>query len=180
MKNFINIYKIQLLISLTLAVALIALPVVKTPLNIALVFLFSILGTFILDSDYFIHAYLVETDTPFSKNLRAYIKHKDFFGAITYMNLKGEEVKEKTLHSGLFQILFALFCIFVAYSDVYYPVKVFIISIFANSIYKVIETYFTKDINEWFWSFKTAPDKNGFILYLVAISSIFGYCLFLI
>ena len=180
MKKFISIYKINLLIALTLSITLTALSVIKDPVLIALTFICSILGTFILDLDYFIHAYLVEPEETFSKNLRAFIKHKDLSGALTHIQVNGDTVKDKTLHSALFQLLFAIFSIFVIYSDVYYPIKALVISIFANTLYKVIEVYFTKDINEWFWSFKKVPDKKGFTIYLLSMFLIFGYCLFLI
>lgn len=180
MKIFLKRYNLPILISLTLSVIFIALPVIKNPITIALVFIFSLLGVFVLDLDYFIHAYFIEPELPFSKNLKAYTKHGDYFGALRYIQINGDEVEDKTLSSALFQSLFALFCIFVVSSQVYFPIKAFVLSILANTIYKSLEIYFTKDLTAWFWSFKNVPDKKGFMLYMLFVCSIFIYCLFLL
>jgi len=37
-----------------------------------------------------------------------------------------------------------------------------VLSIFANSIYKLIECYFNGTTKEWFWAIKGTPKKKGF------------------
>ena len=180
MKNIISIYKIPLLISLTLAVILTALPVLKEPITIGIVFFSSIVGTFILDLDYIIHAYFIEPEKDFSKTLRAYIKHKDTINAVKHVSLHKSDVEDKTLNSALFQVVFALFSIFVMFSDIYYPLKALVLSILANSIYRLSELYFTKQAKNWFWAFKSTPDNKGVVVYMVIITSIFIYCLTII
>lgn len=180
MKIFFKRYKLPILIALTLGIVFIALPVIKDPLTISMVFIFSFLSVFVLDIDYILQAYFIDPDDAFSKNLKAYIKHGDYFGALRHVELNENTVKDKTLNSGLFQSLFALFCIFVVSSPVYFPIKAFVLAVLANTIYKIIEIYFKKELADWFWSFKKVPDKNGFLLYLLYVCSIFGYCLFLL
>lgn len=180
MKSFINLYKIPILISITLSVVLTALSVLRDPIVIGLVFVASLVGTFILDLDYIIHSYFVEPEKDFSKTVRAYFKHKDISNVLKYINLHKDDIDDKTLNSALFQIVFSIFGIFVIYSDVYYPIKALVLSIMANSIYRLAEVYFTNKIKHWFWSFKKQPDKKGFLIYAFSMTIIFIYCLTLI
>jgi len=180
MKSAISLYKIPLLLSLTVATAFVALTVTKDPIIIGIIVFLCILGTFVLDLDYFIHTYFIEPEKSFSKNLRTFVKHKDLTNVIKHILLHQDEIEDKTLNSALFQITLALFSIFVMYSDVYYPIKAFILSILANSIYRSLEICLTKDTTLWFWSFKRAPDKKGAIIYTIVITLIFGYCLYII
>jgi len=180
MKSFINLYKTPILISIALAVVLTALPVLKDSFTIGLVFFLSFIGIFVLDLDYLIHAYFIEPEKDFSKTLRAYLKHKDSKGALNFIQIHKDDVADKTLNSALFQVVFSLFCIFVIYSDVYYPVKAFVLSIMANSIYRLSEVYFTGKAKSWFWSFKKQPDKKGVLVYALGILAVFIYCLTLV
>ena len=172
MKNLLKFYKIPLLVSITLSVVIIATTTQRIPLNIFLIFLVSFISILVVDLDYFIHSYFFDPELEFSKNFKAYIKDKDYAGAFVYANVNEDKLSEKTIHSALFQALFALFTIFVAFSDSYIVFKSFVIAILANSIYKYIEYYYTKDIKNWFWAFKIGSIKEvsaGFLIGLVAV-----------
>jgi hypothetical protein len=180
MKTFITTYKMQLLISITLFVTIVALAVLKEPLEIGLVFFGCILGTFILDLDYLIYAHFMEPHKNFSKTLLTFIKHKDFSNALNYISFNKTDVKDKTLHSALFQVILALFSIFVVSSNVTYLIKALVLSILCNSIYKLIEAHYANQVDDWFWAFKATPNKKSTLTYGTIIFSIFIYCLTLI
>ena len=144
---------------------------------IVLTFLACLLGIVVNQLDFIIEALFNETETPYSKNLKAYLKHNDIIGALKYNDSHWQESTEKTIESALFQILFAVFCIFVVYSNVNIIIKALALSIFANNIYKFIEVYFTKNIDNWFWALKTKPSKNGAVAYIFVIFLIFVFCL---
>lgn len=177
MNKIIQFYKIPLLISFTTAVVLIALTTERMPINIALMFLISILSIIIVDLDYFFHSYLFDQDQDFAKNFKAYIKDKDFIGAITYANINEDIIKEKTIHSALFQSLFALFTTFIAFSDSSIIYKTAAISIYANLIYKYIEYSYTKNIRNWFWAFKIENIKEVSVFYLAGLILVLILCL---
>ena len=149
MNYIIKTYKIPILLSITLSVVLIAIATIKTPLMIVLTFLACLLGIVVNQLDFIIEALFNETETPYSKNLKAYLKHNDIIGALKYNDSHWQESTEKTIESALFQILFAVFCIFVVYSNVNIIIKALALSIFANNIYKFIEVYFTKNIDDF-------------------------------
>ena len=178
-KSLLSLYKIPLVISISLSIFLISYTVETRPLQIAVIILGSLLGSLVLDLDYFLHAYFLEPDSDFSINLKTYILHKDIKGALTYLNTHKDEVKEKTLNSGLFQILLIGILFLILYSTVNIFVKVFLLSIYANSIYKFAENYFLhKTFEDWFWFIKGTPKKEmvgGYIIFLLVFFFYFVY-----
>jgi heme/copper-type cytochrome/quinol oxidase subunit 4 len=73
LKQLLSLYKISLILSVALAILLISFTVETRPLQIAVIVLGSLLGSIVLDLDYFLHAYLLEPDADFSLNLKAYV-----------------------------------------------------------------------------------------------------------
>lgn len=174
MKNLINLYKVQLLISITTTIVVIALTTQRVPLTILLMFIASIISIVVVDLDYIFHTYIFDQELEFSKKFKEYIKNKNFIGAIIYANKNEDLIKEKTIHSALFQSLFALFTLFIAFSNIDIIFKTATLSIYCNLLYKYIEYIYTKDINNWFWAFKikdvkevTAFYTTGLILLLI-------------
>lgn len=178
--KLIKLYKIQLLISITVSITIIALTVSTDPIEIGAILFGSLLGTFVLDLDYFIYAYFLEPTKDFSKNIMAFIKHGDVKNILMYIDIHKNDIEDKTLHSTLFQTVFAVFSIFVISSNTPYLVKSIVISILANSIYRFLEAYFKGNVTTWFWAFKNTPSKNGMIIYIAVIFSILSYCLYLL
>lgn len=178
-KKLFSVYKLQLLLSITVAVTLIAITVLRTPVNLVLISIASIAGTFVLDLDYIIYAYFLDPDKPFSKTLRGYLNSKDFSNAISHIYYNRSDVKEKTLNSVLFQIVLAGVNLIVLSSTSNIFFKAFTLSVFVNSIYKMTDYYFDGKAEEWFWELKNAPDKKSIILYTIVliISIIYGLSL---
>ena len=168
-KKLWNFYKVPLLISLTLAIVLISIKVEKQVLGITLIVLGSLIGTFFLDLDYFIWAFFLEPASDFSKTLVGYTKHADFMNIVNHIYYHKNELQEKTLNSVFFQVVLAAMSVIVVSTTHYNLVKALILSIFANSIYRMFECYFEGRANEWFWALKKKPGRNGVILYGVVL-----------
>jgi len=175
----LSIYKIQLLLSLTLSIVLIAMRVEKNAFNIVQIFLGAFVGTFLLDLDYFIHAYFLDPTADFSKTLVSYVKHKDIKSAFAFIYYHRHDIKEKTLNSALFQIAIGAGAIFVVSSNASLFVKSLVISTYINSIYRLAELYFEKnDTSEWFWALKKSLTGNALFAYFVALLGLFVYVIF--
>lgn len=176
-KKVISIYKIPLLLSITLTIVLLAMGVVRNPIDIFATVLGCLLGTFILDSEYVLYAYIFDADSDYSKNIRGYIDHKDYKGLLVYIETHRNDLKDKSLNSALFQAILAPICIFAVYASTSYFIKAFVLSVFLNSIYKLIEVYFEGDLKDWFWAVKSKPNKQGFLLYTISLVGILIFCL---
>lgn len=169
LKKFISTYRTPLLLSVTISIILVALNTRMSPFDIGLTIVGCLLGTFLLDLDYFIYAFFLEPENDFSKTLAGFVKHRDLGNAFLYISYHAEEIKDKTLHSALFQIVFVLLTVFVASSNTSVIVKGIAISASANSVYRLFEYYFKGKIDEWFWALKNKPGKYGFYAYTAAM-----------
>lgn len=177
LKKILEIYKIQILVSIALTIVIIATNILRTPSNIFFVCLGTLLGTFVLDLDYFVYAYFLEPDKTFSVNLRGFIDHKDFTGALNHIYFNKEQVEDKTLNSVLFQIALAGTSVFVVASSSSLLIKALILSIFANSIYKMADYYFDGKSDQWFWALKKVPTENGILIYGLILFLVLVYSL---
>lgn len=179
LRKIISVYKIPLLISVTLAVVLLAQGVIRNPIDILSTIVGCLMGTFVLDSEYLLYSYFDPT-IEFSKNVVAYINHKDYKSLIDFIEVNRYEVKDRSLNSVLFQAILAPICIFVAYASTSYFVKAFTLCVFANSIYRLVEAYFDDKTDDWFWAMKKKPSKEGVIFYVCALVLILIFCLYII
>jgi hypothetical protein len=177
LKKVLDVYKIPFLTSITVCVVLIALKASQPPLFFTYIVLGSLLGTFILDLDYIIYAYFIEPTKEFSTTFRAYVKHKDFLNAFSYVHMHREDVKDKTLNSAIFQVVLAAACIFVMASTATVFIKALVISAFVNSIYRLWENYTDNKINDWFWGLKIVPNRNNIAAYTAVLIVVLGFSL---
>jgi len=180
MGNLFKFYRLQFILSLSLTVVLISQVYKSGYLELSLIILGCLLGTFFLDLDYFIHAYMIDQDSEFSKLLRDYIKHKDFVGALNYTLFHANEIRNKTLNSAIFQVALAIFSLYLVSSPVSTFYKALIISILLNSIYRFMYFYIQNEHQDWFWILKKTPGKifigsYNFILILVVGFAIYFY-----
>lgn len=174
-KKILEVYKLPLLISLTIAVVLIAVNVFINPVIIILTVCGAFLGTFLLDLDYILYAYFYDPTQPFSITLKSYIAHKDFVNALNHIYYNKSEVKEKSLNSALFQIVLGAAAIFTASSSASLFVKALVISAFANSIYKMTIYFLEHKKTEWFWAFKNVPSDQTIRLYGLCLIAVLAY-----
>lgn len=162
-----KIYKLPLLISVTLGIVILAVTVQREPLSIAMIFLGTILGTFVLDLDYFLYAYFIEPDTDFSRNIRAFTKHGDIFNAMMHIHYHKDDLKEKTLNSALFQVILVFVTYYAVSAAPTLMVRALILSAFVNSIYRLLENYHKdQGLTDWFWIINRKPTKEGTFLYI--------------
>ncbi|PJA87298.1 MAG: hypothetical protein CO141_00150 [Candidatus Moranbacteria bacterium CG_4_9_14_3_um_filter_42_9] len=178
-KTLFTIYKIPFLISLTLAVALLAVGTVGKPFDMAMVIIGSLLGMFALDAEYFLNAYVLETKSEFSRTLINFLKHSDWTNALKHVYYHKDESRENSLNSALFQVILAAMSIFVAFSGAALFAKALILSVFAQSIYVLLEYYFKGRSDDWFWVMANKPTKTSVQLYIVVLFVILSFCLYI-
>lgn len=179
MNNLFKFYRLQIIISISLVVVLIS-QVYKTGwVDLSLIVLGGILGTFFLDLDYFIHAYFLDPSDNFSRMLRDYIKQKDFIGALNYNIFHGNDIKNKTLNSAIFQVALCFFLIYLVRVPVSTFYKALVISILLNSIYRFMYFYIQNEYEDWFWFLKKTPGKIFIISYNLILLFVVGLSIYL-
>lgn len=168
LKRLVELYKIPVLVSLTLFIVFLALTVLRDPVNIVLTLFGALAGTFTLDLDYFIYAYFTDPSTDFAQTLRGYFKHKDYTNAISYIYYHREDIKEKTLQSAMFQIVIGALSFFMVFAPINFFAKALIISTYVNSLYRLAEMFFEnpEKAKSWFWMLKEKPSPKGVKVYL--------------
>lgn len=168
--QFLKLYKVPFLIAITLTVVLIALMLERQFMVFALIAVGAIFGVFLLDLDYFIHAFLTEKDQDFSKTFSAYVKHWNLGQALTYAHYHKNDIKEKTLNSAFFQVILIGLTIFTIFSQQNIFILTLVLSAFVNSIYRMIEAYYQdNDLKEWFWVLKETPSSRGIYVYTAGL-----------
>lgn len=175
-----NVFKTPVLLSLTLAIVIIALRVAKSPFAITSVILGSLAGSIFLDLDYIIYAYFTEPSSDYAKTLATFIRHKDLKNAVQFVNYHRHDIKDRILNSGLFQVVLALSAVFVSAAATNLFVKTLVLSTFLNSLYRLSEEYFENRTDEWFWALKSKPNKKNVSLFGLALFAVLVYCLTII
>lgn len=171
-KKIFDIYKIPVLLGITLAIVLIGVRIEENILNIIWIILGSLIGVFVLDLDIPLHIMFADPDSRFTKNVSGYMKNKDMRGAIIYALYHPEEVEDKTLHSVLFQLGLFILVFIVSYAQINILANAIILSTAVNSIYKMIESYFGHNSTDWFWSMKTPPSRNSVMIYAGVLTAL--------
>lgn len=178
-KKVVGIYKIPLLISLTLAIVLIALGTIRAPFDISLVFVAAIAGTFVLDMEYLIDAFFVDPKKDFSRTLVSFLKHSDWTNAIKHIYYHKDEFKDNALNSALFQVIIGFLSILVVFATRSLFGQALVLSIFANSIYVLFEHLFNNKTDEWFWILKEKPTRKQVYGYVFLMLILFSLSLYL-
>jgi len=178
-KSLFSIYKLPFFISVTLAIIMLALGGVGQPIQMASVIVAAFLGMFVLDFEYVLNAYFLDTQSDFSKTLVGFVKHSDWNNALKYIYFHKDETKENSLNSALFQMVLAFMSIFVVYATTSIFAKALILTVFAQSIYVLLEYYFKDRTDDWFWTLKVKPSKQGVHTYTFVLLLILSYCLYI-
>lgn len=178
-KKIFAYYKLPLLISATMTVTLLALGVVRKAWPISEVVIGCFLGTFVLDLEFIMYAYILEPTAEFSKSIVGYIKYKDFGGLLEFIHTHKNEVTDRALNSVLFQVILVPIAIFAVYASQSLLIKALILSTFASSIYKLIESFFDGKTAEWFWAIKAKPSKQGVIGFIIFLLLVLVFCLYI-
>ena len=182
---FFKYYRIPLILAISLSLVIITY---KSPillenadtmsyLNILGIIVGAIIGIFILDLDYFIHAYLLEPKSEVSNLVKDYIKDRDIMGAFNYIILHSDRFENKTLNSLVFQVALSIFSMLIVIDPgVPFLIKAMVISTLLNTIFRFYYFYLQGYGNDWFWILKKVPNKylvfaiNFVVLVFVGIS----------
>lgn len=182
---FFKYYRIPLILAVSLSLVIITYKSslllenanTMSYLNILGIFVGAILGIFILDLDYFIHAFLLEPKSQVSNLIKTYIKDKDIIGAFNYIILHSDQFENKTLNSLVFQVALSIFSMLIVIDPgVPFLIKAMVISTLLNTIFRFYYFYFQGFGNDWFWILKKIPNKyvvfviNLIVLVFVGIS----------
>jgi len=179
-KKILTYYKIPLLVSITLGITILAMSVARKPLDIAQVFAGVLLGTFLLDIEFILYPYIFEPNTEYAKTVFAYIKNRNFGDLISFINEHRDEVKDKSLNSIIFKFVLIFLVVFTSYTNTSYFIKAFVMSVFANSIYKLTEALFEGRTKDWFWAIKGTPKKEGVIFFIVGLIIVLAIALYFV
>ncbi len=179
-KKILTYYKIPLLTSATIGIVILALGIVRNAWGITEVVIGSLFGTFVLEMEYVLYAYILEPKSEFAKTIFGYIKYKDYKSLVSFINEHKNDVKDKSLNSALFQAILAPMSVFVVYSSASLFIKALILSTFANSIYRLIECYFEGSTNNWFWAMRGNPKKEGVLAFIIGLILVLIFCLYMI
>jgi hypothetical protein len=177
-KSLISIYKLPIMISVVLTIVMLAMGPVRTTYDITAVIVGVFLGTLVLDMEYVLNAYFLDTNSDFSKTLVGFIRHSDWSNALRHIYYHRDESRENSLNSALFQMVLALMSIFVVYSTRSYFAKALILSVFTQSIYVLFEYYFKDRTNDWFWALSKKPTRKGVQTYIFVMLLILSFCLY--
>lgn len=182
---FFKYYRIPLILAISLSLVIITY---KSPillenadtvsyLNILGIIIGAIIGIFILDLDYFIHAYILEPKSEISNLVKDYIKDRDIIGSFNYIILHSDRFENKTLNSLVFQVAMSIFSMIIAIDPgVPFLIKTIVISTLLNTIFRFYYFYLQGHGSDWFWILKKVPNKywvfaiNLVVLVFVGIS----------
>lgn len=172
----LSTYKLKILVSITLSIVLIALRVEKQPLNIIATCVGTLLGTFVLELEYIVAAYWTDPDAEFSPNFRELISQANYSAAIIYARKHGLSLKQRTLHSVLFQLVLAFLLYYLVTSFASLLSIALVLSIYLQTFYAMYEENDeTHSIVSWFWILKKQPSKGTQLLYIFAMLSVLVY-----
>lgn len=179
LKNLLTTYKLNLLLSLTLGIVIIALRIEENPLNTLLIFLGTFIGTFILELDYFINAYIYDPHSHFAIQLKELINQKNYAGVITHIKTNRFTEMEKILHGAFFQVIVGLIALFLSVPSQNPLGLALVTSVFIQTFYKMYEEYEKHhSLTHWFWILKKKPSKLDQSIYTVAMIVLLGYIFF--
>ena len=178
--KILSTYKLNLLISLTLSIVIIALRVEKNPVNIGLIVLGALIGSFVLKLEYFMYAYWNEPNASFSESFKEFIKAKNYQGLIAFVEVNKYDLHQRILHSVLFQVLLAFTALYLVTSSGIFGAAL-VLSTLVQSFYEMYTEHEDKHTStNWFWILKQTPSKKFQIGYVFAMGLFLIYILTLV
>ncbi|MFH1960709.1 MAG: hypothetical protein ABIJ38_00565 [Patescibacteria group bacterium] len=178
LKQLFKRHSLNLLLALVLFILILALRLETHPISMIWIFAGCISGSFLLDLDYYLFAFLVEPSHHFSIRVKEFFHQKNFLGMVAYVGTHTDSLPRLTLHSALFQVILAVVVLYVLTSSASLFGQAFVLSGFLSSIYKMLDQHFkTKNVDSWFWILKEKPTKRFIKIYLASLVIIFFYSL---
>ncbi|MEK7595626.1 MAG: hypothetical protein AAB443_03530 [Patescibacteria group bacterium] len=169
-KKILTTYKVNFVISSTLAGVLILLSPQKDVLSILGIVFGVFVGTFILDAEFFTYSYVTNPTEEFSQGLRALMGQKNYAGALAYIRTNRQNVDGSMTRSVVFQIVLFMLSLYVIMTLENSFSLAFVLSAFIESVYQMFEDFSQKgSAASWFWLFKECPSKKAQNIYLYAL-----------
>lgn len=169
-------YKIPLLISLVVSLGVLVLRMEGYWLNALLTFVFAIIGILILDFEYVVHAYLIDPMSEVSIRVKETMRSPSRY--VAFINQYEHSFGEMPIRSAIFQIMLALFTLYVvtAASPVY--IQALALSMYANLLFQQMNEFvLTKHLSRWFWGYTGTLSHQKYQGYMVLMLLFLG-CLF--
>ncbi|OGC50774.1 hypothetical protein A2716_01930 [candidate division WWE3 bacterium RIFCSPHIGHO2_01_FULL_40_23] len=175
--KILKTYKMNLFVSLTMGIVITAVRVEKIPLNIFLIFFSSLIGTFVLEFDYFIHAYIFEPNGAFSQGLKDLMKQRNYTGVVSFIKSNRFNIPSMILYGAMFQMIMAFLSLVLVTSEGIFGISL-TLSVLAQTFYKMFEEYEKHhSLSEWFWILKDKPSKSVQLAYALAMGLFLVYIL---
>ncbi len=156
-----NIYKFYFLISAFVALLL---AIAYYPLSILgyfLIFLGAFLSPFLYEIDYFVYAYILDPDSPFSITLRNLILAKNYKGAFIFAHENNKDMSYSVLRSILvvLGVLGIAFILILSPNTSLFSIGI-VLSFLLTSIYLQVVSLYTNSWKMWYSSFEIPIDKK--------------------
>jgi len=175
-QNLLQQYKYPLFLSLIFTIISLALRLESHLLNAIYFLVGAFFGTFFLDLDYFLFAYITEPDHYFSKELKKLIGRKNIPDIVSYVDTHKAEMGDSVLHSALFQGILVILSFYVVSSTGNIFMKALVMTAMLQSFYRQFKEYEKKgNLDDWFWMLTEKPHKNFLTWYFAIIGFIFLY-----
>ena len=167
-------YKINLLLALLLAIAVIVIKIIQTPqltllpliTLLALTILAAKLSAFFLDLDFLYYALITNPDSPLGQGLRDLLAQKNYTGIITYLNHHEDEIDRPILRSALFQVILLILTGYLVSSQA----NLFGVTFTLGVLLQSLLTGWQRKNKDWFWILKNRPTPvviNTYFLILI-------------
>lgn len=173
-KLFFVRYKIPILISLVIALAVVVISRETYWLTAILTFAGAFIGMFLVELEYVLHAYIVDPSSDLSNMVKEKVKNKDLKGYIEFIHSQEYNYPDATLHSAFFQILIAIFTLYTVIVSTSGFAIGLTLSLSANLMYsQLVEYQHTKSLKRWFWIYKGELNNTFYSAYFIVIVLLF-------
>ena|SRR3989344_3234475 len=168
MSPFALRYKIPVLIALVTGLAVIVFGGETFWLNAIFAFAGALLGAVLIDVEYLIDSYLIDSQSPQAFKVKEMVSSKNLKGLVAFYNENEYQFGELSIRSGLFQLVLSLFVLYVIVAGQWIFMVALSLSLFANLLYvQIIEFNRTKTLQRWFWFYNGALSENFYKSYVV-------------
>jgi len=171
MNPIIARYKIPLLISLVIAVGMIAFRAESNWLGALYIMIGSILGFIILDLEFPAYAYIMDPSSEKSLKIKELIRSKSLKEFYSFINANEYFLGELSLRSVFFQVAFSIFAIYVFTTARWVLPQALSLSILVNLFYsQIIELSHQGTLKRWFWIYNGEISKQLQSVYIVIMA----------
>ncbi len=134
----------------------------------------AILGNFLLEIDQIIYCYFQSPQEFNCQRARRLFEQKHWLEGVRLIAETKDERRRLIFHSVLFQIILLLVCFFVLTSSSSFFGKGLVLGLFLHGLLDQLKNFRQEgQFNSWFWQFKSVPNQNIQVFYLVFMFLVF-------